>query len=83
MTSAGFIVMPGAQAVNSTVAVCDIVVLLIVPLIVAVPTLSEDINVALYVPLLWSVTGPSDPRDVMRTTFAPPTVMFDPPESFA
>jgi hypothetical protein len=58
-------------------------VALIVPVMVAVPTLTDDVNVAVYVPFPLSVTPDKLPRVVESVTVAPPRVRLLPLASFA
>ena len=71
-----------APATKATVAVDVIGPPFSVPVIVAVPTDADEVNVAVYTPLPPSATLESVPRVVDSVTVAPPTVTPFPAESF-
>jgi hypothetical protein len=54
-----------------------------VPVMVEVPAVVEDLNVAVYVPLLLSVTDDSVPNVLLSVTVAPPEVRLFPFTSFS
>jgi hypothetical protein len=71
-----------APAVKVTVAVAVIALPLSVPEIVALPASVGDVNVAVYVPLLLSVTLPRDPAVVPSAIVPPLAVRLLPFASF-
>ena len=54
-----------------------------VPVMVAIPAVIEEMSVAVYVPLLLSVTAPSDPLVLVRITVPPLVVMLFPSSSIS
>ena len=68
---------------NCTCALSEIAKDSVVPVIVAVVTLAEDVSVAVYVPLLLSVTDDRVPAVVASVTVLPPVVRLLPLTSFS
>jgi len=76
------VAVEAVPTVNVTVASSVIALPFSVPVIVAVPATVDDVKVAVYVPLLLSVTEPSVPDVVESATVAPPLVKLFPLASF-
>ncbi|MNZ91597.1 hypothetical protein D3C78_1105870 [compost metagenome] len=72
----------GAPATNCTLLVPPIALPPTLALMVAVPTVVGAVNVAVYVPLLLSVTAPTVPKVDDIVTAAPPLVSAFPCASF-
>jgi len=76
------VAVDAVPTVNVTVASSVIALPFNVPVIVAVPATVDEVKVAVYVPLLLSVTEPSEPEVVESATVAPPLVTLFPFASF-
>ncbi len=76
------VAVEAVPTVNVTVALSVMELPFNVPVIVAVPVTVDEVNVAVYVPLLLSVTEPSVPDVVERATVSPPLVRLFPFTSF-
>lgn len=68
----------GRDGTKLTVSVSVMAAAFSVPVIVAVPTEEEEVRVAVYVPLLLSVTEDSVPNVVDSVTVAPPVIRLFP-----
>ena len=71
-----------APGVKVTVSLSVMDVPPIFPVTVAVPAVVEEVSVAVYVPLLLSVTLPIEPDVVANVIVAPPVVKLFPFKSF-
>lgn len=76
------VVSSATPGIKSTVVLLVMVEAFSVPVIVAVPAVVEEVSVAVYVPLLLSVTLPIEPVVVASVIVAPPVVRLFPFASF-
>ena len=72
-----------APGVNATTSLSVIATPPRVPVIVELPAVVEEVNVAVYVPFPLSVMEESDPEVVPSATVAPPAVRLFPFVSFS